>query len=257
MTDWDLNAVVRSCKYSTTTTTTTTTNTTAASEYPLSCLASLTFKEESDPFSFPHFGEPRTNAFQELQELCKPFFPTTTTTTTFTTASHGIKPNSSISDLQHRLHGSSSFGFRGILDQQRLQGPQQQQQQQQVYQQEFLKPQASSPMSLPTMQSQVPRTRKRYFKIFPLRCFCLQVRNKNKNKNEIFTLCLCLQWLKWLNFLVLICRKNLQKRTVRHVTAENLSADVWAWRKYGQKPIKGSPYPRFLIPINSLFSLFS
>ncbi|KAK7837415.1 probable WRKY transcription factor 27 isoform X1 [Quercus suber] len=197
MTDWDLNAVVRSCKYSTTTTTT---NTTAASENPLSCLASLTFKEESDPFSFPQFVEPRTDAFQELQELCKPFFPTTTTTTTtFTTTSHGVKPNSSISDLQHRLHGSSSFGFRGILDQQRLQGPRQQQQQQQVYQQEFLKPQASSPMSLPTMQSQVPRARK---------------------------------------------RKNQQKRTVRHVTADNLSADVWAWRKYGQKPIKGSPYPR-------------
>ncbi|KAF3972618.1 hypothetical protein CMV_003880 [Castanea mollissima] len=198
MTDWDLNAVVRSCRYSTTTTTT---NTTAASENPLSCLASQTFKEESDPFSFPHFVEPRTNAFQELEELCKPFFPTTAiTATTITTTSHGIKPNSSISDLQHRLHGSSSFGFRGILDQQRLQGPQQQQQQQQhVYQQEFLKPQASSSMSLPTMQSQVPRARK---------------------------------------------RKNQQKRTVRHVTAENLSADVWAWRKYGQKPIKGSPYPR-------------
>ncbi|KAJ4728211.1 putative WRKY transcription factor [Melia azedarach] len=38
-------------------------------------------------------------------------------------------------------------------------------------------------------------------------------------------------------------RKNQMKR-VCHVPAEGLSSDVWAWRKYGQKPIKGSPYPR-------------
>ncbi|GAB4826309.1 hypothetical protein Ancab_009174 [Ancistrocladus abbreviatus] len=40
-------------------------------------------------------------------------------------------------------------------------------------------------------------------------------------------------------------RKSEQKRTTCQVTAENiLSTDNWAWRKYGQKPIKGSPYPR-------------
>ncbi|GMY07334.1 probable WRKY transcription factor 27 isoform X1 [Fagus crenata] len=226
--DWDLYAVVRSCKYTatknntTTTTTTTTTTNTATSEDPLPCLASLTVKEESDPFSFPHLVEPKTNGFQELQQLCKPFFPTTTT------SYDGIKPNSSISDIQQRRHpvrsvtttgaimshfnpGSSSTGFRGILDQQRPQvrqhaqqlQPNQSHQIRQVHQQEFQKPQAISDLSLPTMQSQsqsqVPRSRK---------------------------------------------RKNQQKRTVRHVTAENLLADVWAWRKYGQKPIKGSPYPR-------------
>lgn len=38
-------------------------------------------------------------------------------------------------------------------------------------------------------------------------------------------------------------RKNLLKK-VCQVPAEGLSSDIWAWRKYGQKPIKGSPYPR-------------
>ncbi|XWS50011.1 hypothetical protein CRYUN_Cryun12cG0051700 [Craigia yunnanensis] len=39
-------------------------------------------------------------------------------------------------------------------------------------------------------------------------------------------------------------RKNQQNRVVQHVTADGLLSDTWAWRKYGQKPIKGSPYPR-------------
>ncbi|CAI9755477.1 unnamed protein product [Fraxinus pennsylvanica] len=39
-------------------------------------------------------------------------------------------------------------------------------------------------------------------------------------------------------------RKNQHKRVVVQVSAEGLTSDIWAWRKYGQKPIKGSPHPR-------------
>ncbi|KAJ0837303.1 putative transcription factor WRKY family [Helianthus annuus] len=38
-------------------------------------------------------------------------------------------------------------------------------------------------------------------------------------------------------------RKNQNKR-ICQVPAEASSSDLWSWRKYGQKPIKGSPYPR-------------
>ncbi|KAL3356130.1 hypothetical protein AABB24_017011 [Solanum stoloniferum] len=38
-------------------------------------------------------------------------------------------------------------------------------------------------------------------------------------------------------------RKN-QLKKVCQVAADGLSSDMWSWRKYGQKPIKGSRYPR-------------
>ncbi|ONK80301.1 uncharacterized protein A4U43_C01F16100 [Asparagus officinalis] len=39
-------------------------------------------------------------------------------------------------------------------------------------------------------------------------------------------------------------RKKNVKKVVCQVPADGVSSDIWAWRKYGQKPIKGSPYPR-------------
>ncbi|RVW41922.1 WRKY transcription factor 22 [Vitis vinifera] len=39
-------------------------------------------------------------------------------------------------------------------------------------------------------------------------------------------------------------RRKSRPRLMMRINAKTLSRDSWSWRKYGQKPIKGSPYPR-------------
>lgn len=62
--------------------------------------------------------------------------------------------------------------------------------------------------------------------------------------------------------LVCCSRKMRQKRVVRVPAISLKMADIppddYSWRKYGQKPIKGSPHPRYIICIitNLNFSYF-
>ncbi|GLU24329.1 hypothetical protein SLE2022_402720 [Rubroshorea leprosula] len=220
------------------TTTATSTSTTAAAKAksnkgePLACLASLTVKEEADPFSFPNLAQPSNNGF--LQDSYRPFSsnPSPTTTANNPSSANFVgefggrhnqppPPTSTAMGISPPLTPTSDpvFVFGQSRNQQKPQYVQQQKQliqrqqkqligrQQTVQPSEVQKPAAAIALALRPMHSQAPKFRK---------------------------------------------RKNHQKRTVCHVTVDNLSADPWAWRKYGQKPIKGSSHPRNYYRCSSL-----
>ncbi|XP_028800497.1 probable WRKY transcription factor 27 [Neltuma alba] len=254
---WDLSAVVRGCRSSSPSSATAAASTTTSITTPSSSsskdLSLPLIKEENDIFSFPSLTQPRTSGFQELHQLFRPFIPTTTKTTTISTSGCGIYPNSSFTDFagegsssctnnnnidtasssssslvasgsyaSHiRPHfmpqaspasTSSSSGFQRFHDQH----VQQLQQQTQIQNQLQLVHQKQ--------QFQTPPN---------------QISGGNSNNSGM-----TLPNTQAAQAIRSRKRKSQQKRMVCHVTAENLTADSWAWRKYGQKPIKGSPYPR-------------
>ena len=83
----------------------------------------------------------------------------------------------------------------------------------------------------------------------------------------IYFVSMCFQsshdhWFSFLFFFssFVACRKLRNKRKIRVPSVSNKLADIppddYSWRKYGQKPIKGSPYPRYANFLDFSPSLF-
>ncbi|XWS37891.1 hypothetical protein CRYUN_Cryun19dG0084300 [Craigia yunnanensis] len=245
--NWDLYAVVSSCTSAAVNTTTTASNNLPSNDFtnenssnwredPLACLASLAFEEEDYPFSFPIFSQLKKSG--SLQDSYKPFLPYADPTTIST--NQGMDPSSSSSvpggssgqhhhhkrlQQQHEQPITSSIGISSPLTPTSALNfafGQSGNQQKPHHVQE----QPQSQQQINPLQRQQQLQQRVQPKEVQLPAAVLPVRNNQSQAPRTRK------------------RKNQQKRTVCHVTADNLSSDPWAWRKYGQKPIKGSPYPR-------------
>ncbi|KAK7279896.1 hypothetical protein RJT34_24955 [Clitoria ternatea] len=206
--DWDLFAIVRSCQSATNTEIPPTTTNTISIQDTSSSLLTSTLQDEYDTFSFPNIGQTITNDFQELRQLFAPFNPTTTT------SAHGINPNSSDFSQQERQQSNHLPVFAPTDHTTILP--------------HFVPEPSTTSFNRfhgQQQQNQLQPIQKQNFQVpqnnSPIVSPNTQPQTPRSRK-----------------------RKSQQKKMVCHVTADNLSADLWAWRKYGQKPIKGSPYPR-------------
>ncbi|CAJ1977003.1 unnamed protein product [Sphenostylis stenocarpa] len=203
--DWDLFAVVRSCQSTTNTSTTAIPQTTTNNS--LSSLLTSTVKDQKyDAFSFPNNTvQPITDEFHELHQLFTPFNPTTPTIP----SAPGINPNSPYFAEQESQQISDHLPIWP----------------------HFL-PEPSTPSfnRFPNHQQQQQNQ---------LQVLQKQEFHAPQNSSPTVSPNTQPQTPKSRK------RKSQQKKMVCQVTADNLSADLWAWRKYGQKPIKGSPYPSY------------
>lgn len=72
---------------------------------------------------------------------------------------------------------------------------------------------------------------------------------------ELYSSCHLKCFVSPLNLWPLFCRKHRVKTSIKVPAISNKLADIppdeYSWRKYGQKPIKGSPHPRYSLVFSS------